>query len=112
MYPSPGDNTAMSRPLRHLVLARLRESLRHPETIFWTFLFPILLAVTLGIAFRGEGPRPVHVVVVDGPAAAEVERGLQTDNGMRVELLSRAAAEHRLRTGRAAVMVIPGDPLL
>jgi ABC-2 type transport system permease protein len=102
----------MSRPLCHLVLARLRESLRHPETIFWTFLFPILLAVVLGIAFRGENPRSIHVVVVDGPAAAKIERGLQTDNGMHVEVLSRASAEHRLRTGQAAVMVIPGDPLL
>jgi ABC-2 type transport system permease protein len=102
----------MSRPLRHLVLARLRESLRHPETIFWTFLFPILLAVALGIAFRGERPGPTNVVVIDGPGAAEVERGLQADNGMRVEVLSREAADHRLRTGRAAVMVIPGDPVV
>ena len=102
----------MSRPLRHLVLARLRESLRHPETIFWTFLFPILLAVALGIAFRGERPGPTNVVVVDGPGTAEVERGLQSDNEMRVEVLSREAADHRLRTGRAAVMVIPGDPVV
>ncbi|MGA6994108.1 MAG: ABC transporter permease [Candidatus Deferrimicrobiaceae bacterium] len=102
----------MSRPLRHLVLARLLESLRHPETIFWTFLFPILLAVALGIAFRGEHPGPTNVVVVDGPGAAKVERGLQADNGMRVEVLSREAANHRIRTGRAAVMVIPGDPVV
>jgi ABC-type polysaccharide/polyol phosphate export permease len=94
------------------VLARLRESLRHPETIFWTFLFPILLAVALGIAFRGERPGPTNVVVVDGPGATEAERGLQADDGMRVEVLSREESDHRLRTGRAAVMVIPGDPVV
>ncbi len=102
----------MGRPLRHLVLARLRESLRHPETIFWTFLFPILLAVALGIAFRGERPGPIRVAVVDGPGAADVESGLERDDGMRVEVLSREEAGHRLRTGRSVVMVVPGDPLL
>ena len=101
-----------SRPLRHLVLARLLESLRHPETIFWTFIFPILLAVALGIAFRGEHPGPTNVVVVDGPGAVMVERGLQADNGMRVEVLPREAADQRLRTGQAVVMVIPGDPVV
>ena len=100
------------RPLRHLVLARLLESLRHPETIFWTFIFPILLAIVLGIAFRGEHPGPTNVVVVEGPGAVKTERGLQADNGVRVEVLSRKAADQRLRTGRALVMVIPGDPVV
>ena len=100
------------RPLRHLVLARLLESLRHPETIFWTFIFPILLAIVLGIAFRGEHPGPTNVVVVEGPGAVKTERSLQADNGVRVEVLSRKAADQRLRTGRALVMVIPGDPVV
>lgn len=101
----------MPRALRQLVLARLRESLRHPETIFWTFVFPILLAVALGIAFRGERPGPVSAVVVDLPGASETARILQGDDTIRVEVLSRAEADHRLRTGRAAILVIPGKPL-
>ncbi len=102
----------MPRALRHLVLARLRESLRHPETIFWTFIFPILLAVALGIAFRGELPGTVSAVVVDLPGAPEIATELQEDNTVRVEVLPRAEADHRLRTGRAAIVVIPGKPLL
>ncbi len=101
----------MNRALRHLVLARLRESLRHPETIFWTFVFPILLAVALGIAFRGERPGPIPAVVVDVPGASKIARSLQGNTGIRVEILSRAEADHRLRTGRAAILVVPGDPL-
>lgn len=106
------DGTGMPKALRHLVLARLRENLRHPETIFWTFVFPILLAVALGIAFRGDRPGPVPVVVVDVPRASEIAGTLREDRGIRVEVLSRAEADHRLRTGRAAILVVPGDPLL
>ena len=102
----------MASPLRQLVLARIRESLRHPETIFWTFVFPILLAVALGIAFRGERIDPVSAVVVDAPGAEEIVRGLRADGTVGVEILSRAEADQRLRTGRAAILVLPGDPLL
>ncbi|HBX43335.1 MAG TPA: ABC transporter permease [Deltaproteobacteria bacterium] len=102
----------MASPLRQLVLARIRESLRHPETIFWTFVFPILLAVALGIAFRGERIDPVRAVVVDAPGAEEIARGLRADRTVRVEVLPRAEADQRLRTGRTAILVLPGDPLL
>ena len=34
------------RPLRELTLARLREFLREPEAVFWTYGFPLLLAAT------------------------------------------------------------------
>ncbi|MFO0636556.1 MAG: hypothetical protein U0168_27310 [Nannocystaceae bacterium] len=44
-------------PLIELTLARLREFIRDPGAVFWTFGFPIVLAVALGIAFR-ESPPP------------------------------------------------------
>src|SRR3990172_7631444 len=65
----------MNSALGHLLLAGSRESIRHPETIFWTFVFPILLAFALGIAFRGERPDPAAAVVVDLPGAADGRRG-------------------------------------
>ena len=34
--------------------ARLRELQREPEVIFWIFIFPLLLALGLGIAFRNK----------------------------------------------------------
>lgn len=39
-------------PLLELTRARILEFVREPEAIFWVFLFPVLLAVALGIAFR------------------------------------------------------------
>jgi ABC transporter DrrB family efflux protein len=38
--------------LKELTRARIVEFLREPEAIFWVFIFPVLLAVALGIAFR------------------------------------------------------------
>ncbi|GAC1678074.1 MAG: ABC transporter permease [Terriglobales bacterium] len=38
----------------HLLVARLKELKREPEVIFWIFVFPLLLAFGLGIAFRSK----------------------------------------------------------
>ena len=47
---------ALSHPLVELTLARVREFLREPEAVFWVFVFPICLALALGIAFRAAAP--------------------------------------------------------
>jgi hypothetical protein len=38
----------------HLLGARLLELKREPEVVFWVFVFPLLLALGLGIAFRNK----------------------------------------------------------
>ncbi len=43
-------------PLVQLTLARLREFAREPEAVFWVFVFPVLLTLALGIAFRDPDP--------------------------------------------------------
>src|SRR3982074_2778356 len=54
------------RSFRHssmvqLTLVRFREFIREPEAVFWTYIFPILLAAGLGIAFRQRPPDKAHV---------------------------------------------------
>ena len=57
----------------HQINLRFREFIREPEAVFWTFVFPILLAAGLGIAFRQRGPDKVQVgVVTTAPGAASV----------------------------------------
>lgn len=102
----------MRSPLAFLVLSRIRESLRHPEAIFWTFVFPALLAVALGIAFQEDRSGPASVVVVASGTASPVAQALAADNALRVDLLDREEAEARLRSGRAAIVVVPGAPLV
>jgi ABC-2 type transport system permease protein len=50
--------------LRELSSVRLREFLREPEAVFWTFVLPVLLAIGLGIAFRNKPADVVRVGVV------------------------------------------------
>ena len=39
-----------------LTLARVRELIREPEAVFWVFVFPIILAAILSLAFRSRPP--------------------------------------------------------
>ena len=42
----------MNHPLYQLILARVREFTREPEAMFWTYGFPLAMAIALGIAFQ------------------------------------------------------------
>lgn len=96
-------------PLAQLVLARIRGYLREPSALFWSFGFPILLTVALGIAFRATPPEPVHAAVEAGPGAERVAAALAAPE-VRVDVLAPAEAALALRSGRVALVVVPGDP--
>ena len=49
----------------HLLMARLLELKREPEVVFWVFVFPLLLAMGLGIAFRNKPADAVPVAIVN-----------------------------------------------
>ncbi len=59
---------------RHLLCARIIELKREPEVVFWVFVFPLLLAGGLGIAFRNKPADVASVVIIDGPRRAEDSR--------------------------------------
>ena len=44
--------TKVRHPLLELTIARLKEFTREPEAVFWVFVFPLLLTLALGFAFR------------------------------------------------------------
>jgi len=101
----------MNKALVQLTVTRVREIFRQPEAIFWTFLFPVLMSVILGVAFRSERPDPSAAVVVEGRGADLLEAALRGDAAVRVERMDAVAANARLRAGRAAILLIPGDPV-
>ena len=66
---------------------RIRLFFREPGSVFWTFGFPLLITVALGIAFRNQGPR-------QEPGRG---RGRRRQRGDRAATLGRARAR---RPGR------------
>ena len=98
-------------PLVQLTLARMREFYREPEAIFWVFGFPIVLAFALGIAFRNRGPGELKVAVLDEADSALVT-ALDRSPALAAVVLDSATARAQLRTGRVALVVVPGDPIV
>jgi ABC-type multidrug transport system permease subunit len=98
-------------PLVHLSRVKFLEFVREPEAIFWVLVFPVLLSLALGIAFRSKGPEPLAVAVCSGSGAAEAAQALGKDPGLRPKVLAEREARDSLRSGKVALVVIPGDTL-
>src|ERR1700733_8631375 len=84
--PSTTEPAALRRPAKrngrwsgylHLLGARMLELKREPEVVFWVFVFPLLLAVGLGIAFRNKPGDASSVAIVAGSGAEQAEDLLQ-----------------------------------
>jgi ABC-type multidrug transport system permease subunit len=97
-------------PLVELTVMRFREFVREPEALFWTFGFPVLVTLALGLAFRSDRSQPVSVGVVRGPEAAVTVATLRADPAIAPQELSSADAQTALRDGRVDVIVEPGTP--
>jgi ABC transporter DrrB family efflux protein len=97
----------IAEPLWALSAARIKQFVREPGALFWTFGFPLLITVALGIAFRNQGPTRVQVAVIEGPGSAAVVSALADDRGMGLAVLDPAQGAQRLRTGEVVVLVVP-----
>ena len=106
---SQAERGFMRSSLVQLTLVRFREFIREPEAVFWTFIFPILLAAGLGIAFRQRGPDKLPVGVVNGANSAALIQSLTKDSTLVVEGFSDSAGAKALRTGKVALLVVPGQ---
>jgi ABC-type multidrug transport system permease subunit len=96
-------------PLRELSLARLREFLREPEAVFWTYGFPLLLAIGLGIAFRNRPVEKIYVDIQQGyEQTAQLAKILKQSPEMVVEIHEAQECRDHLRLGKSSLVVIPG----
>lgn len=101
-------NTADNTPaILQLTLSRFREFYREPEAVFWVFVFPILLAAGLGIAFRNRPAEASHIAVARSAANSPVVDSLKNASGLVVDVLDDTAAATALRTGKVALVVVP-----
>src|SRR3954466_12887339 len=92
---------------RALCLARFREFYRESEVVFWSFAFPIMLSVGLGIAFRNRPAETLTVAVVSAPRAAETADVLARTPLLKATVMDEEAATRSLALGRVALAVVP-----
>ncbi len=88
--------------LYQLTSTRFRLFLREPEAVFWVFIFPILLAVGLGIAFRN---RPADVLPVGG-TTAHLTQALAAGKGLSATTMEEAAGTRALAIGTINLLAI------
>jgi ABC-2 type transport system permease protein len=96
----------------HLLMARMLELKREPEVVFWVFIFPLLLALGLGIAFRNKPGNAVSVAIVEGVGSQEVQsllaRSPQHDQ-FKVQVQNEEEAHKGFRLGKFDLVIDPGN---
>lgn len=98
-------------PLRELILMRIRAFLREPEALFWTFGFPIIMAIGLGLAFREKPADRAPVAVERGSVGERHLVALRRSPELRVRVMDAADAATALRKGEVAVVLGGRDTL-
>ena len=92
-------------PIVELTMMRLREVGREPGVLFWSFGFPVVLSLALGIAFRVRGPDPVVVGALPGIPSQLHE--VLAEAKVEVKDVDPSDAATELRAGRVSLLLIP-----
>ena len=88
--------------LYQLTMVRFRLFVREPEAIFWIFVFPILLAEGLGIAFRNRPPDVFPVAAT----TVQLTQALAADKGLTATTMSEPQGTRALATGNILLLAI------
>src|SRR5437016_14371290 len=97
--------TQPQHPLCQLTLMRWRIFAREPSALFWTYGFPVVLALALGVAFRNRPPEPVQVAIEAMPENQPWRDILATNSEVRARWLKPEEAREALRAGKASVVL-------
>jgi len=98
-------HTHRQHPLWQLSLMRWRIFAREPSALFWTYGFPVVLALALGTAFRNRLPEPVEVAIEASPGCETWRDALATNSQVHVRWLNPQEAHEVLRSGKVSVVV-------
>lgn len=97
-------------PLFQLLLVRLRIFRREPEALFWTFGFPLVITLVLGIAFRPVEGEPLPVAVVRSETSSRLIARLAADAELDVTEMSEVEARRAFIRGTALAIVEDASP--
>ena len=87
---------------------RWRIFAREPSALFWTYGFPVALALALGVAFRNRPPEPAEVALQAAPEAEVLRNILATNTAVHVRWLNPQEARNALRVGKVSLVVVAG----
>jgi ABC-type multidrug transport system permease subunit len=93
---------------RHLLGARMLELSREKEVVFWVFVFPLLLALGLGFAFRNKPADRTVIAIESGPDAERVLALIQNSpqsSAIRADVVDSAQAAKGLRLGKYDLVI-------
>ena len=96
-------------PLWQLTLARFREFIREPAAVFWVYVFPLLMVVSLGTAFRNK---PIEEITVDAVRSSRMEpivAALKEDERFTVTPGTADECAERLRIGKTDLVIAATD---
>ncbi len=91
-------------PLAQLTLVRFREFIREPEALFWVFIFPVLLAAGLGVAFRNRPAEVLQIATVNEQLAAP----LRQEKLLAVQRMTPPPPSRRCAPARPRCWCSPG----
>ncbi len=92
-------------PIWELFVTRVRLFLREPAAIFWVYGFPILMLVTLGVAFRDNPQESITVDVVDAPTDSPILKSLESDKRFKVVTDAKENWKKRLQYGKTDLVI-------
>lgn len=91
--------------LGQLILTRIRLFLREPAAIFWVYGFPILMLLSLGMAFRDNPREQIIVDLVGDAAGVEAwKKTLATDKRFEVKVATDQW-QKRLQAGKTDLVI-------
>jgi ABC-type multidrug transport system permease subunit len=104
------DRGGAHHPIVELTLTRIREFIREPEALFWTFVFPIVMSLVMAMAFPSRGAQPVPVGVAQGEGSAALRQALSKAPAITLRDIPAGGEQRALREGQVHVIVEPTSP--
>src|SRR5688572_1751502 len=107
-------------PIGQLTLSRLREFVRQPAAVFWVYGFPILMMLSLGMAFRENVTEDIRVDLVrvqesgvggresEGQLTPSIEHALAGDSKFKVTSQPAEDWRKRLQAGKTDLVIESG----
>ena len=104
--------TKIGPPILELTRIRLLAFFREPGAVFWVFVFPVLMGLALGFAFREKPPERIPVGIEAGALPDRLRAAVAQSPDLLVrEFSDETEARKALTFGKIAILVEPGSPL-